>query len=146
MIKKIFLTIFLGLLYSVPVWSSEAQTLVRELSQSIEAVKRLSQEVGNYDAFSGRDPMRPLVDAGGSLISMDYGKEVAELKVEGIVSSSPGAYMALINNRLYQQGSYLGDTQLVEIRHDGVFIKKDSSVIFLPLYSGSFQTDASSEQ
>ena len=105
-----------------------------ELGQAIQSIDVMHQDAaGGYDAVFRRDPLRPLVDSQGQLISsagMSGG-----LSVQGIIWSDERP-LAVIDDELFAQGDTVGPYTIVQIRADGVTVRRGDETIAIPLDRG----------
>ena len=100
----------------------------------MERFKALSDSGTGYDEVFRRDPMQPLVDARGNIIS-SVGLH-SGLVVQGIIWSegSEEARTALVDDEFYVQGDIVGPYRILEIRSDGLFAQSEDKTVFIPLY------------
>ena len=107
--------------------------LTEQLAQAIDTCKRLHQELVGYDVVFRRDPMRPLIDAHGELVSssgMSGG-----FSVQGIIWSDEHP-LAVIDDELFAEGDVVGPYTLLTIQSGGVVVQHGAETLFIPLDRG----------
>ena len=108
--------------------------LTEQLSQAIEASRQAAAPPGpGYDVVFRRDPMRPLVDSQGQLVT-SAGLH-GGLSVEGIIWSSDHP-LAVIDDDLFAKGDTVGPYTILQIRQDGVVVKRGDDIRLIPLDRG----------
>jgi len=113
--------------------SQDYGRLTEQLSQAIEASRHAAAPGPGYDVVFRRDPMRPLVDAQGRLVT-SAGLH-GGLSVEGIIWSSDRP-LAVIDDELFAKGDTVGPYTIMQIRQDGVVVKRGDDVRLIPLDRG----------
>ena len=105
-----------------------------DLTQTIESAKagQSSGEAG-YDAVFRRDPMRPLVDTQGNMVTT-VGFQ-GGLSVQGIIWSDERP-LAVIDDELFAQGDTVGPYTIEKIQSDGVTVRRGEETTFIPLDRG----------
>ena len=104
------------------------------------AAKQLELAIGTFRAFSKpkealnlgarRDPMQPLIDTKGNVISSSGTR--GELVVQGIIWSE-AFKTVLIDDEFYGEGDTVGSYRILEIRSNGFFAQDASNKkIFIP--------------
>ena len=124
---------FSGVAGAAEVSPKTYERTANELGQTIQSVDAMHQDAGGCDAVFRRDPLRPLVDAQGQLISsagMSGG-----LSVQGIIWSDERP-LAVIDDELFAQGDTVGPYTIVQIRADGVTVRRGDETIAIPLDRG----------
>ncbi len=104
-----------------------------QLSTAIATCRELEAQVLPYDVVFRRNPMTPLVDAQGQLISsagMHGG-----LSVQGIIWS-PEHPMVIVDDELFSPGDAVGPYTIVEVRPDGAIVLQGVNTLFIPLDRG----------
>ena len=104
-----------------------------QLAQAIDICKRLAQQTVGYDVVFRRDPMRPLVDSHGELLStagMSGG-----FSIQGIIWSDARP-LAVIDDELFAQGDVVGPYTILEIKPDGVVVARGNETLLIPLDRG----------
>jgi hypothetical protein len=93
----------------------------------------MAQDMAGYDAVFRRDPMRPLIDAQGQLVTTTglHGG----LSVQGIIWSDERP-LAVIEDELCAQGDVVGPYKILQIRADGVIAQREDQFLFIPLDRG----------
>ena len=109
--RSIFLFVFL--LLAAPLWA-EGERFV-------------------YDDHSKRDPLWPLVNAGGSVLSYDTDFVVTDLSIEGIMLGGDGQNLAIINGRIVKVNDNVGQFIVSEITKDTVILTKGQEKFELKL-------------
>ena len=104
-----------------------------QLSQAVQTYRDLTKEAGNYDVVFRRDPMRPLIDAQGGLVT-SAGLH-GGLSVQGIIWSTDRP-LAVIEDELFGAGDVLGPYTILQIREDGLIAQRGQDFLFIPLDRG----------
>lgn len=104
-----------------------------ELAQAIESTKIAAAPGPGYDAAFRRDPMRPLVDHEGNMLtSMGF---QGGLAVQGIIWSDERP-LVVVDDELLAEGSLVGPYTIVDIQPDGVTVSQGEAASFIPLDRG----------
>ena len=106
---------------------------VDQLSQAITTYQELTQHPEKYDVAFRRDPMKPLVDAQGNVLTMSGMKD--GLSVQGVIWSETRP-LVVIEGDLYAQGDTLDQYTIAEIRKDGVTVQNGAATQFIPIDRG----------
>ena len=85
-----------------------------------------------YNAHNKRDPMWPLVNAGGSVVNYDSDLSVSDLNLEGIMSDN-NQQVALINGRIVKVNDKIGNYVLVQINSNSVVLESNGQTYSLIL-------------
>ena len=110
------------------------ERLTEQLQQAIAECRRLAEQVTPYDVVFRRDPLRPLVDAQGALVTTSGLR--GGLWVQGIIWSE-GHPMAVVDDELVAPGAALGPYVIQWIKPDGVVVRRqDGETLFIPLDRG----------
>ena len=104
-----------------------------QLAESMKACHSLAEQMGGYEAVFRRDPMRPLVDSRGELVT-STGLQ-GGLAVQGIIWSADRP-LVVIDDELFGKGDTIGTYTIVKIRSDGVIAQRGTEVVFVPLDRG----------
>ena len=115
---------------------SPYEQTAEKLLQTVTTYQELVQQETKYDAVFRRDPMEPLVDDQGNLLTAVGMQE--GLMVQGIIWSEEKPF-AVIDDTLYAVGDAVGDYTIREIRHDGVSAERNGQTEQIPLSRG-FET------
>ena len=106
---------------------------VDQLTRATQTYRQLAEPLGGYDVVFHRDPMQPLIDARGALIT-SAGLH-GGLAVQGIIWSDKRP-LVVIDDQLCAQGSMVGPYRIVQVRPDGVVVQRDRDCLFIPLDRG----------
>ena len=119
------------------------ERMAAELSQTLESAKTVAQSAdAGYDAVFRRDPMRPLIDGKGNLVTSTGFQ--GGLSVQGIIWSDERP-LAVIDDELFAQGDTVGPYTVERIQFDGVTVRRGEETTFIPLDRGvSLPTPATS--
>jgi hypothetical protein len=109
------------------------QRLIEQLSDTTESRKRASQQMIAYDVVFRRDPMRPVVDAQGGLLSPAALHD--GLSVQGIIWSEAHP-LAVIEGDIFSVGERVGPYTILEIKPSGVVAQRGNEMLFIPLDRG----------
>jgi hypothetical protein len=109
------------------------QRLIEQLSDTTESRKRASQQLIAYDVVFRRDPMRPVVDAQGGLLSPAALHD--GLSVQGIIWSEAHP-LAVIEGDIFSVGERVGPYTILEIKPSGVVAQRGNEMLFIPLDRG----------
>jgi len=111
-----------------------------ELSQAIATYQKLNAQQEKYEVAFRRDPLRPLVDAQGNLLSSAGLHD--GLWVQGIIWS-PERPLAVIEGELFGPGDTLDQYTILEVRQDGVLVQGgNGETEFIPMERESAMTKA----
>ncbi|MBI4167811.1 MAG: hypothetical protein HY515_02540 [Candidatus Aenigmarchaeota archaeon] len=114
---------------------TEQEAMAKALSHSIETFRKLSEPGSGYNVVLHRDPMEPLIDGQGNVVSSIGLHE--GLVVQGIIYSE-GFKSVLVDDQFYFQGDTVGSYHIVEVKPDGFVARQDDGkTIFVPLYSNT---------
>jgi hypothetical protein len=87
-----------------------------------------------YDGHDQRDPFTPLVTAGGAIVMIETSYTVAEMVLEGVITSGgsdgPGG-IAIINGTVVEQGKMFGAYTVDKVEAGQVTLQKDGQVSVL---------------
>ena len=112
---------------------AEQGNVLDELERSVTTCSKLSERMNDYDVVFRRDPMRPLLNQEGEMISssgMSGG-----LSVQGIIWSDEHP-LAVVDNDLFGVGAVVGPYLIAQIRQDGVIVIRGHRELFIPLDRG----------
>jgi hypothetical protein len=87
----------------------------------------------SYEDHNKRDPLWPLVNAGGSVVNYDNDLSVSDLNLEGIMSSGKQEKVALINGKVVKVNDKVGLYTVVEISSNSVVLTRDGQTFNLIL-------------
>ena len=118
---------------SVHAGTPSHQQIANQLSEAIEKCRGLASQGAGYDAVFRRDPMRPLVDSQGRLVT-SAGLH-GGFSVEGIIWSSDRP-LAVIDDELFAKGDTVGPYTIAHIRQDGVVVQRGKEFRLIPLDRG----------
>jgi len=113
---------------------------VDQLSQAVTTYKELSGHQEKYNVAFRRDPMKPLIDTQGNLLTTSGLKD--GLWVQGIIWSEERP-LVVIEGDLYAQGDTFDDYTVREIRKDGAVIEHGGQTQLIPIDRG-FESPAPS--
>ena len=133
---RTFLTAFTVCCLSTAVAASSPtvyEKVTEQLSQTVATCRKLAAQVAGYDAVFRRDPMRPLVDGQGQLVT-SAGLH-GGLSVQGIIWSDERP-LAIIDDELLSQGDVVGSYKILQIRADGLIAQRGEEYLFVPLDRG----------
>ena len=118
------------------------ERITERLSEALEASRALAEERTPYDVAFRRDPMRPIIDAQGHLISSAGLR--GGLSAQGILWSADHP-LAVVDDELFTEGETVGPYTILEIRTDGVIVQRggDDQRLFIPLDRGIEPLEAS---
>jgi hypothetical protein len=106
----------------------------QHLEQAVASSQAMSKQMAEYDVVFRRDPMRPLVDSQGRLVS-SAGLH-GGLSIQGIIWS-PDRPLAVIDGELFAAGQVVGPYAIQQIFGDGIIVRKqDGEQLFIPLDQG----------
>ena len=103
------------------------------LAQGIAQAKRLLERFAPYEAVFRRDPLQPIVDDRGELIS-SIGLHSGYL-VQGIIWSDAHP-LVVIDDELFAQGDTVGPYTILRIAPDGITVQRAAEQLFIPLDRG----------
>ena len=135
--KNFYAFLFIFFFFSSPCRAEEIkryEALAEDLSRSLAVYQEFSKSSHSRMDMTGRDPLEPLTDAQGNVLSPTYVN--VELAVQGIVNSGKSR-VALINGKFYSEGDAVDHSRILEIRVDGVTVENEKGKTFLPLYPDS---------
>ena len=104
-----------------------------QLTATTLTYRNLVQEMRGYDVFFHRDPMQPLIDARGQLVSA-IGLHDG-LAVQGIIWSDQKP-LVIIEDELFTQGAQVGPYTILQVHTDGVIVQRENECLFIPLDRG----------
>ena len=104
-----------------------------QLKQTVQAYRELTAQTRGYDLLFYRDPLRPLVDARGQLLSSAGLRD--GLAVQGIIWSDKRP-LAIIDDELFGAGDTAGPYTILKVRPDGVVARHNDQVLLIPLDRG----------
>ena len=101
-----------------------------QLAQAVESAQALEEQGGGYDAVFRRDPLKPLINDAGEVVSpLGF---TNGLLVQGIIWSDERP-LAVVDDELYAAGDAVGPYTIVEIQQEGVMVARDGETSFVPL-------------
>ena len=106
---------------------------VDQLSQAVTTYKALTQHQEKYSVAFRRDPMRPLVDAQGKLLTSVGLKE--GLSVQGIIWSEAHP-LVVIDGELFGKGDTIDQYTIEEIHPDEILARNGETLQHIPLERG----------
>jgi hypothetical protein len=109
------------------------QRLIEQLSEAHQSDQQLDQQMTAYDVVFRRDPMRPIIDAGGGIV-VPAGLHDG-LSVQGIIWSDQRP-LTVIEGDIYAAGERVGPYKLIDITPHGVVVERGPDLIFIPLDRG----------
>ena len=111
-----------------------AEQVLQKLTRATDTCEHLRGRMVSYDVVFRRDPMRPLIDAQGQVVS-SAGLH-SGLAVQGVMLSAVHP-MVVVEDELLGQGDQIGPYRILEIRSDGVVVQQsDERLVFIPLDRG----------
>ena len=114
--------------------TSEHEVMAKALSHSMEVFRKLSEPGSGYNVVLRRDPLEPLIDGQGNVVSATGLHE--GLVVQGIIYSE-GFKSALVDEQFYFVGDTVGPYRILQIKPDGFLAQDGEKTIFVPLYSNT---------
>lgn len=118
------------------------EQIIDQLAQAVRTAQALAQRDPIDDVGSCRDPLQPLVDQHGQVISV-VGLS-GDFLVQGIVWSNQRP-LAVIDDEVVGVGDVVGPYTVLEIRADGVLVQQGTETSFLPLYVDDHAQQGTSE-
>lgn len=109
------------------------ERMAEELSQATRGYRALVQEMRPYDSYFHRDPLQPLVDAQGHVVTavgMHDG-----LAIQGIIWSDQKP-LAIIEDELVAPGAQVGPYTVLQVRADGIVVQYGEDYLLIPLDHG----------
>ena len=125
-----FLIVYLVSLVTAANAAPQVERTIDQLSEAIAAYKDLNGHSEKYDVAFRRDPMRPIVDAQGNILTTSGMKD--GLSVQGIIWSEAHP-LVIIENELYAQGDVVDQYTIAEIRKDGITVQSGTVTQSIPL-------------
>ena len=104
----------------------------KNFSNSVDRLRSLIEPVPAESGRAYRDPLLPLHYSGDQPAAFG----MMGFEVSGIIDVG-GSRAALINGKVYQKNDAVDDFTIVDIHADGIEIKREEEVVFVPLYPGS---------
>ncbi len=128
---------------SVPAAQPPYERTTKRLSETLAASRALAKERDPYDVAFRRDPMHPIIDAQGHLMSSAGLR--GGLSIQGVLWSEDHP-LAVVDDELFTEGETVGPYTILEIRTDGVIVQRggDDQRLFIPLDRGIEPLEASS--
>ena len=125
-----------GLMHQPGAAEASPKTLARlaeQLEQTLQVYQQADQQMRPYDVMLRRDPLEPLLDDEGRLLSSTglHGG----LSVQGIIWS-PDNPLLVVDDELLKIGDTLGPYKILEIYTDGVIVQHEDHTLFIPLDRG----------
>ena len=113
---------------------SDYTRAVEQLSRALQEYQNLAQRMTPYDVVFRRDPMQPLVNEQGELMSSSGLS--SGYAVQGIIWSDERP-LVVIDDELYPAGATVGPYVIVQVLPDGVMAQRgEDKAIFIPLDRG----------
>jgi len=109
------------------------QQLVLQLTAALASCREVAKRTVGYDVVFRRDPMRALVDEQGRLLT-SAGLH-GGLSVDGVIWSKERP-LAVVDDELFAQGATLGPYTVLQIRQDGIVVKRKTDILLIPLDRG----------
>ena len=125
--------LLVAMLISSPLLFAEQGNVLDELERSVATCSKMSERMNGYDVVFRRDPMRPLLNKEGDLVSssgMSGG-----LSVQGIIWSDEHP-LAVVDNELFGVGAVVGPYTITQIQQAGVVATRNGRDMFIPLDRG----------
>jgi len=106
---------------------------ISQLANTVERSKALRDQLVDYDVVFRRDPMQPLIDADGEMVSVSglHGG----LSVPGIIWSETRP-LAVLDDQFLAEGDAIGPYTILDIRKDGLIAMRNREEVFIPLDRG----------
>ena len=111
----------------------------QRLSKALARSRALAGQRAEYDVVFRRDPMQPIIDAEGRLVST-VGLH-GGLSVQGVIWSEKHP-LAVVDDELLAVGDVVGPYTILEIRADGVIVQRHEQRLRIPLDRGFEPADA----
>lgn len=86
-----------------------------------------------YDSKGNRDPLMPLVDAQGYVVSFASTEGASDLNLEGIVKGQDEGHFAIINSSVFKVGDMIGGYELITIEDTRVILSNNGEELVLEL-------------
>ena len=104
---------------------------VERLDAAVSEYQRLSNQEDGYDAVFYRNPTQPLINAQGATTSS---LRKGDLAIAGVIWANEHPF-AVINNDLFSAGETVGPYKLIEIKQDGVRVRRrgDTQDLWVPI-------------
>ncbi len=110
------------------------QRVMAELAETLRACRGLARRMLPYDVVFRRDPMQPLVDSAGQLVSSAGLR--GGLWAQGIIWSDTKP-LAIVDDALLGEGESVGPYTILDIQPDGLQVQRDGEApLFIPLDRG----------
>lgn len=116
--------------------------VAEQLAKALATCRELSEQVAPYDAVFRRNPMTPLLDGTGQLIS-SVGLHDG-LAVQGIIWSDDHP-LVVVDDELYAEGAVVGPYRIKQIRPYRILVERGGQEQFIPLGRGPTQSPASAQ-
>lgn len=106
---------------------------LKPLTEAMDHAKHLREEFAPYDVVFRRDPLRPLVNEQGDLVTSTglHGG----FSVDGIIWSADHP-LAVVEDELVAPGQTVGPYTVLQIQADGIVIQRSQQTLFVPLDRG----------
>lgn len=119
-----------GLVHAQILSRADYNETIDKLTRSIAAARALSDQMIAFDAIFRRDPMNPLVDSKGAIVSASgmqdgYG-------VQGIIWSDVHP-IVIVDDELFDEGDTVGPFTIRKIQKDGITVDRGSGSFFIPI-------------
>lgn len=86
-----------------------------------------------YKGDNKRDPMWPLVNAGGIITTYNTEYLISDLSLEGIIAGADGSSIAMINGSIVRENDKVGQFVVTIIQPNAVILKDDNDIFELKL-------------
>ena len=113
--------------------SAEQAKVLEELARSLSICSKLSERMNGYDVVFRRDPMRPLINKEGDVVSSSA--LGGGLSVQGIIWSDEHP-LVVVDNELFGVGAEVGPYLIAQIQQAGVVVIRGNREFFIPLDRG----------
>jgi len=100
---------------------------------SLAASALSAEDVAVYNDHGKRDPFWPLVNSSGNILSYETEFLISDLHLEGIVAGEKGKNLAVINNKVIEEKSQIGDFTVLNIGKNSVVLGKGDKTFELKL-------------
>ena len=118
----------------------EYDATILQLQQAISSQPQPGKSTPRYDVMFRRDPMQPLIDAQGNVVSSAGMQD--GLSVQGIIWSDVRP-LVVVDGELYARGDMIGSYEVYEIHQAGVTVRNPRQTLFIPLDRGLEAPEAS---
>lgn len=130
----VLIAVAMSFMHAVQANPRAYERLANDLAQSLEQSEEFHGQLTGYQAVFRRDPMRPLINQHGDLVSSTGLQQ--GLLVQGIIWSEENP-LAVIDDELFKEGDAVGPYTIVEIQTEGLIAQHGGEPMFIPLERGA---------